>query len=141
MKNLIFLEIMNRLRAKPKLKKKLTIFVIVGVIGFFVTSGLVIWAGLSAVRFASNQVQALNMPVQLDRIESGIKSLPTITAMDCWGKTQSLMNLESWVKQPLVDTFRQLKVSCLQEKPSICNGENCQNLKMKMNTAESEAMI
>lgn len=140
MKKFIFVEILQRLRSKPQLKRKLKIFAVIGLVGFFVTAGLVIWAGVSAVRFASNQIQAVNIQGQINKLESGWQSLPAITTVSCWNKAQSLMNFESWFTRPVTDNFKNLKVACLETKP-VCEGNSCHELKIRMNTAESELTI
>lgn len=44
MKRIIVFELMRRLKDKPQLMRRLKTFAVVGVIGFIVASGFVIWA-------------------------------------------------------------------------------------------------
>lgn len=140
MKKLILIEIAKRIQSKPNLKRKLKIFAVVGVFGFIVTTGLVIWAGVSAVRFASNEIQLVNVQGELENIKSRWQSLPRIAMVSCWDKAQSLMNYESWATRPVVDNFKNLKIACLEVKP-ICEGDSCHEMKKRMNSAEWEQTI
>ncbi len=141
MKQLIFLEMLSRVRSSPNLKRKLKIFAIAGAIGFTVISGLVIWVAVSVTRFASHQIQAVNIQQQAETFENRLKTLPAVATMSCWDKAQSLMNLDSWVSRPIAENLNNLKMACLEESAPVCEGKTCQNLKIRMNTAESGEII
>lgn len=140
MKKLILIEIAKHIRAKPNLKRKLKVFAVVGVIGFFITTGLVVWAGVSTMRFASQQIQSVNVQGHLKNIESRWLSHPTITMTSCWDKAQSLVNYDSWATSPLVENLYNLKVACLEAKPT-CEGDFCREMKERMNIDGKEQII
>lgn len=141
MRKIIFLQILNSLRQKPQLKKRLKILAVVGVFGIMIMSALAIWAGVSAVRFASQQYQSVNIQSQLEKVQQGFDSIPALTTVGCLEKAQSLFNFESWLTKPVAENFNRLKIACLEKTPNICEGDQCQNLKNRMNTAEKELTI
>lgn len=125
MKYLILVDILNRLRSKPNFKKKLKIFLIIGSISFVVISGLLIWAGVSAYQFAKMQLQTVNVPQSVEKIETQIKTLPAFNYLSCWNKAQSLMAIELWLSQPIAHNINELKTACLQSLPANCQGPSC----------------
>ena len=141
MKNMIPPELLAQLRLTPHLKKKLKVFAIVGAIGFAITSALVVWAGVSLVRLASHQIQAVDVYKHVESLEAKVTSLPTLAAVSCWDKAQSLLTLEPWLTRHITDNFRNLKAACLEAKPPICEGAACQDIKRRLNIAESEQTI
>lgn len=140
MKRIVIYELMRKLKHKPHLMRKLKIFAVVGIIGFVVTSGLVIWAGISAVGFvASKANQAVQSPIaqqHLESLKTEVQTFPKLQALNCWGKAQSLMAVEPWLARPALDNFKNLKVACLDEKPVVCEGNECTQMKKFMHTAE-----
>lgn len=98
MKKLILIEILRKLRAKPNLMRKVKIFAAVGVVGLLVTSGLVIWAGISAFSYAATKanevIQSPQASAQVETFKAEVKGLSGLQALSCWGKAQSLIAVE-----------------------------------------------
>lgn len=118
MKKVILYEILKKLKSDPKLMKKVKAFLIVGSIVFVVMSGLIIWAGVSAVKYiASTTSQAIESPIaqgQVENLKSELKQLPKFQLASCWLKTQSLMTVQTWLEKPLQENFKNLKTACFE---------------------------
>ena len=64
MKQTLLIEIFRRLKANPNLMRRAKGFALVAVLGLFVTGGVAIWVGVSAINyFASSANQVLESPV------------------------------------------------------------------------------
>lgn len=144
MKQQIFIEIIRKIKAKPHLMRKVKIFAVVGLVGFLVTGALTIWAGITAFNYvATKATAAVQSPVAQTNIESiktELKTLPKFQALSCWGKAQSLMAVEPWLARPALDNLINLKVACLEDKPALCEGHECTQMKKLMHTAEGKTI-
>ncbi|MBP9707835.1 MAG: hypothetical protein KBD78_09325 [Oligoflexales bacterium] len=119
MKQIIFFEILNRLVANPQQRKKIKIVAFVAIFGFFIATGLVIWGGISALRFAGSQLQAVDVQNQVEKIDSKLRALPEVTMETCWIEAQNLLNLDIWLTRPFADNLKDLKVACLDSKQTV----------------------
>lgn len=144
MKKLIFMEIIQRLKAKPHLMRRVKIFASVGVVGLLVTSGLVIWAGISAFSYvavkANEVIQSPQTTAQVENLKTEVKGLSSLQPLNCWGKAQSLIAVEPWLVRPALDNLKSLKVACLDEKPAVCEGHECSQMKQLMKTAKGNVI-
>ncbi len=131
MKKNIINEIYRMIKADPKLKRKVKIFAIVGIVCFMIVGTLTIWAGISAFNYiASNASNAVHSPVAQNNIEgikTELKKMPTLQPLSCWGKAQSLMAVEPWLARPAMENLNNLKLACLKNKPIVCEGVKCTN--------------
>lgn len=125
MKQLIISEILKRFKASPRLKRKLKIFLTVAAVGFFVSSALLVWAGVGVVRYVAELAQNKNVSSQVESLETGLRHMPALTKIGCWDKAQSLIGVEPWLEKPIADNFRNLKVACLEAEDPICIGSEC----------------
>lgn len=128
MKETIVFNLLSRIRSTPGLKRKLKVLAIVGVLAVFVSGGLVLWASVAAVRFASNHIADLRVPATLESVDAQLRSLPqTVAALSCWGEAQKMLNLQTWLHVPVADNFKQLRAACLaselRENPSTGEGK------------------
>lgn len=118
MKHILLLKILNKLKGDPRLMKKVKIFAVVGLVGFFFAAGLTIWAGISAISYiASTANQAIQSPVthsHLEDLKTDLKSLPKIQPVSCWAKAQSLISFQPWIERPALDNLIGLKAACFQ---------------------------
>ena len=143
MRQIIFLEILKRLKQKPSLMRKAKMFAVVGLIGFVLVGSLTIWAGISAVKYvASTAHQAVLSPTAQTHIQDAKGELQQIRfqPLNCWGKAQTLLTLQPWVEKSALDNFRKLKVACLENKPAVCEGHTCEQMKELMHTAEGKTI-
>lgn len=141
MKRLIFFEILRRFKSAPALKRKLKIFLVVGVVGFFVTSALVIWAGIAGVRYVANLAQDTSVTTQVESLKHEVREMPALMKVGCWDKAQSLIGVEPWLERPIADNFRNLKVACLGKQEPLCKGAECDAIKRGLSTAEKGETI
>lgn len=129
MKKIILYELMRKIKHEPQLMRKFKIFAFVGFVGVLITGGLIIWAGVSAVGYvASKANQAIQSP------------LPRFQALNCWGRAQSLLAVQPWIERPVFDNLVSLKFACLEQKPAICEGQNCNEFKNFKNTEEGRTI-
>ncbi len=140
MKKIIFYELMRNLKHKPHLQRKLKIFVAIGIVGFLITGGIVIWAGISAMGYvaakATQVVQSPSAQQHLESLKTEVQALPKIQTLNCWDKAQSLMAVEPWLARPALDNLNDLRVACLEQRPAVCEGHECTQMKKQMHTAE-----
>lgn len=143
MKQDIFLEIIRKLKAKPHLMRKVKIFVVVGVIGFFVTGALAIWAGISAISYVADKanvvMQSPQTTAHVENFKTEVKGL-SLQPLNCWGKAQSLMAVEPWLARPALDNLKNLKVACLEATSPVCEGHECTQMKKLMHTTEGKTI-
>lgn len=144
MKKVILFELLRKLKTQPKQMRKVKIFAVVGVAGFLLVSTLAIWAGISAVSFvASKATEIIHSPQaaqQVENLRTEVKELPRLQALNCWGKAQSLMAVEPWLARPALDNLKNLKVACLEERSTVCEGHECTEMKELMNTAKGRTI-
>lgn len=140
MKQIIFYEILKKLKQKPNLVRKVKAFAVAGGIGFIFASGLLIWAGLSAAgSFASRASQIYGSPAtqqHLESLKAEIKGLPKVQPLNCWGKAQSLMAVEPWLARSALENLINLKAACLEEQPFPCEGSDCSQMRQMMKSTE-----
>lgn len=124
----IFSELTQKFGAEWNLrwKKRLKIFAVVGIVGFFITGGLLIWAGFSAVSYIANTVNHPSTLARVETLKSEVKTLPAITlpsiiAPGCWTHAQSLLQVQPWFEKPLGDHYKNMKIACFTQavQPSL----------------------
>jgi hypothetical protein len=129
MKQLILMELLSKLKANPKLMKKVKIFAVIGVVGFLMTGVLVIWAGFSALSYVSSKanivMQSPQTTTHIENLKNEVKELSALQPMNCWGKIQSLMAIEPWLERPALVNLMNLKDACIEAKPKVCQGSDC----------------
>lgn len=143
MKHAIIYEIIRKIKAKPALMRKVKIFAVVGLVGFFLVGGLTIWAGVSAVKYVvASTSQVISSPTTQEQIQSAKTELQKVQfqPLNCWGKAQSLLAVQPWIEKPAFDNLQNLKVACLESPPAVCEGDECSQMKQLMNTAEGRTI-
>ena len=144
MKKRILIEILRKLKAKPHLMRKAKIFAAVGVVGVLVTSGVVIWAGISAFSYVASRanevIHSTQASAQVANLKTEIKGITGVQALSCWGKAQTLLAVQPWLERPAIDNFKNLKVACLDSTPAVCEGHECNQIKQLINTAEGRVL-
>lgn len=128
MKEQLAREILYKIKSRPDLKKKLKIAIIVGVIGLFITGGLLVWAGVAAFNYVGSQLQTANVKGTVETLQSEIKNgtaINAVNAVGCWNQAQSMLTVETWLNRPLADNFDRLMKSCLGSKTIDCKGAEC----------------
>ena len=86
---------------------RLKVFVLIGFMGLFVTGGVLIWAGVSAVGFVKSQASQI--------ASAPLPQLPKVDVISCWSKAQNLMSVEPWLIRPVLANLEGLKTACLEE--------------------------
>ena len=121
MKRELVIELIRKIKAKPNLKRKLKIFVLIGLVGFIFTCALTIWAGLTAFNYVALKANELaHSPIALTQVENlktELKALPKLQSINCWASAQSLMNIQPWLERTVIDNLITLKVACLNDIP------------------------
>ncbi len=144
MKQEIVFEYLKKLKEKPNLMRKIKIFAVVGIVGFLITGALTIWAGMEAFNYvASKTNEVVQSTVALNHVENlktELKALPKLQPLNCWGKVQSLMAVQPWLERPAIDNLVNLKLACLDDKSTVCEGDECTNMKNLINTAEGRTI-
>jgi hypothetical protein len=125
MKQKIVFDFLNKTKESSKLKRKLKFFAIFGIIVFFMSSALTIWAGVTAYNYiAVKATEVIRSPLALNHVENlkaDFKTLPKFQAISCWSKAQSLLAVQPWLQRPALDNFVNLKAACLENNPRMIN--------------------
>ena len=107
----------KKIRANPKLMKKLKIFTVVAMLGILITGALTVWAGVAAFQYVTSVttgvIQSPAARTQFERLTADMKQLPQLETKNCWDKVVSLMAIQPWVEKRALDNFVNLKVACL----------------------------
>lgn len=130
MKKYLFYELLNLIRTRPDLKKKVKIFVMVGLVGLIVVSGLAIWAGLSAISFVASKanavIQAPTAQVQLENLKNQAPQLAQIQVLGCWDSAVALLQVRPWLERSASQNLQSLIQGCFPSQPwQECQGEPC----------------
>lgn len=127
MKKEIVFKILKKIESNKKLKRKLKIFVVAGIFGFFIISALTIWIGFKAVNYVATKTkEAGRAPIvqgYVHNINSELKTLSKNQVVSCWDKAQSLIAIQVWIERSAIDNLMDLKVACLEN-----NSSSTQNL-------------
>ena len=144
MKYQIISEILKNLNSRPDLKRKLKIFALVGGIGFVITLGLTIWAGVAVYNFtktkATEVMQYGSYQQQIETAKNQVINLPKLQVLRCWTQVQNLMLLQPWVDRTVAAILTELKISCLDARPPACEGVDCRNVKQTTDKNEGDSI-
>lgn len=128
MKQIIFLEMLRKLKSNPGLMRKVKIFAIVGAIGFVVIATLVVWAGISAFNYVAGKtnevIQSPYAASQVENLKTEVYGLSNLQPLPCWDKAQTLIAVEPWLARPAMDNIKSLQVACFKAAP-VCEGDEC----------------
>ncbi len=120
MKKEIFFKLIKKMRERPDLKRKLKIFILIGITGIFLMVSLAIWAGISAFNFfAVKADQALSSTVtqgHIQNIKTEVQKVPQFQALNCWVKAESLFAVHPWLVRPAIENMISLKEACFQQQ-------------------------
>ncbi len=130
MKQDIFFELSKKLKSQPRLRRKIMIFAVVGIIGLFTMGALAVWAGITVINYvASSAGQIAQSPIaqsHAEKVKGELKSLPKFQLVNCWGKAQSLLAVQPWIEQAALVNLADLKLACFEQKPTACQGVACE---------------
>lgn len=112
MKKHLLYALFKNLYDHPKHRRKLKIFAAAGLVGVVALTGLTIWAGLAAVNFAGQMASHVVIPQEVLAVRDSLTNRNPETAADCWNKAKTMMTVDTWIKTPLQENFRQLKKAC-----------------------------
>lgn len=73
---------------------------------------------------------------QIENIKEELKGVTTLQALNCWNKAQSLLGVQPWLERPALENFASLKVACFASQPSLCESQDCNQIKKLINTVE-----
>lgn len=130
MKQADVISLLKKIEKNPDLKRKVKIFLAVGLTGVVLAGGLIIWAGFAAFNYmASSAQQIIQTPAvqsQVESLRTEVTKVPQLQALSCWQKAQSLFAIEPWLAQPLEANLMSLKAACFGAPSEKCEGESCQ---------------
>lgn len=121
-------EILKKIESKKKLKRKLKIFAVVGVIGFFIISAITVWIGFRAVNYVTSKSKEVGQaPIVQDYVQNinlELKALSKNQVVSCWSKTKSLIGIQVWIERSAIDNLIDLKFACLKNGTSSIQNFN-----------------
>jgi hypothetical protein len=115
-KNLILFEILRKLDGDYKLKRKLKIFLGLGLACILLFGCLIIWAGITTVRKAADFGTRPEVQEQVRNLKTEVTKLPAMAKVGCWQKVQDLMSVQIWLQKPAVENINSLREACLEKK-------------------------
>ena len=105
------------LKQNPNITRKIKIFAVVGLVGFFIVSGLVIWGSISLINYTTTETrQSLATSKAKNLIETQINKPLSFDMNRCYGKVQSLLSPQVWIDRPVLMNLEELKIACLGPK-------------------------
>jgi hypothetical protein len=106
MKAKLLAKALDMLLENPQWRKKLKTIAIVGIVGLFLTGGLVIWAGFSAAKYVAREMgqhlgPAIESTVSQGTVLQGVASGVGVVASveRCWTNVQGIMESENLVAE------------------------------------------
>lgn len=137
-------EVIKKIKSQPKLMRKVKIFAAIGAVSFLIMGALIVWAGISAVKFVVSQTSELTQShiaeEQIENLNLEIEGVLRLRPLNCWGKAQSLMAAQPWIERPAIENLKNLKLACLEHAPPKCQGADCALMKEIINTAEGRTI-
>ena len=128
MKREVFLKILNKLKSRKDLRRKLKIFVIVGLFGFFVITTFAVWIGFKAYDYVASNTNNLGqsplVKTHTQNIKSELTALSTNQVLSCWRHAQSLVAIKVWLERSAIDNLIDLKNACLENRSSYIQNLN-----------------
>jgi len=127
MKHSIVLELLKNITTNHQLKRKLKIFLGVGLVGSLMLGALFIWGGVAAFKtitsIETNPVvqekiknwNNSNAKDKISSLETEINNLPALVKVGCWTTAKSLMSVGVWLEKPIAENYNNLKSACLKE--------------------------
>lgn len=125
MKQLVFLEVVKRLRFDPGFRRWLKFGLAVGAVGTLIVGALVIWAGIAGFKFVLGFAQEAQVAAQVEKFKAEIPEMPAVAKLGCLKTAQNLIGVEPWLEKPISENFRNLKVACLESMEPPCAGTAC----------------
>lgn len=124
MKQELIFGLIKKLKADPKLMRKLKIALLVGFVGVVLTGTLLIWAGVSALKYVATvtvetakapttQAQIADLTTNLKGLPTDLQSLPKVQLLSCWVTAQRLMDPQLWLARSWTENLNGLKVACI----------------------------
>ncbi len=111
-------DFLRKLSENHNLKRKIKIFLGVGLVGFLLVGGLIIWAGVATVQHVVSIGANSNVTEQVRNLKAEIPKIPTLAKVGCWDQVTSLMNVKVWLEKPVADNIKSLEDACLGKKPA-----------------------
>jgi len=105
---------MKKFKADGQLKRKLKIFLGVGLVGILLVGALIIWAGVATVQHAASLGADANVQEKVRDLKNELPEIPAPVKVGCWDKVQSLLTVEVWLEKPVADNLKSLKDACLE---------------------------
>ena len=112
-KQLVLIDVMKKFKADGQLKRKLKIFLGVGLVGLLLVGALIIWAGVATVQHVASLGADVNVQEQVRDLKTEMPTIPALAKVGCWDKVQSILNVEVWFEKPVADNLQSLKDACL----------------------------
>ncbi len=140
MKSIFLSAGLRRLKAKPKLMRKVLILATIAFAGVILTTAMAVWVGASAIGYvASAANQVVQSPVtqgHLEDLKMKLAELPIIQGAHCWSKAQTLLAIQPWLEREARDNLVSLKVACFKQHPGVCEAGQCEQIRELNNKAE-----
>jgi predicted PurR-regulated permease PerM len=123
MKYIILAEILNRLKDKPDLKKKLKIAAVLGVLSLLVAGTVAIFVGVVGVKYVASLASNINVTQHTEALKSKVENIPAVTSVGCLSAAQSLLSVERLLTTPINTNLQNLKQACFQQTTEMPSEE------------------
>ena len=112
---------------KPNGRKKLLVFLTIGLAGLVLSGAIAIYVGVLGVRYVASVVTVPKIAEHAETLRSKIETIPTFEAIRCLSAAQSFVDLERLHLTPVLQNLETLKRACfampLTSPPSKEKGE------------------
>ncbi len=129
MKRYLLLKVINNLKQKPHLMRKLKIFIVLIFISITVLGSFGIWLAYKATNYVtlktSEIISSQLNQSQVDQVKTQLKEFTQLQAVSCWAQAQNLMNITAWLSKPAVENLFSLRDACFNKIAPDCAGKDC----------------
>lgn len=108
-------ELLKNLGTNHQLKRKLKIFLGVGLVGCLMIGALVVWGGIAAFKSVASIGTNPIVQEKILSLETEIQKVPALVKIGCWETVKSFMNGAVWIEKPLAENYNNIKSACLNE--------------------------
>ena len=114
MKKIFISEIINKIKAKPHIYKKLKIFAVIGIVGILSLGTITVYLGVLGARYVASLSTDIYTTENAEKLKSKIRDIPTLTKSNCIETAQNFLNLDTLFNKPMIENFQLLKKSCFE---------------------------
>lgn len=101
-----------------QVRRKLKIFIGIGLSVTFIVVALFVFAGVTAVKQVVSLGNDPQIKEKVQNLKGEINNIHALAKVGCWDKVQGFMNVEVWLEKPIADNLNSIKLACFANESS-----------------------